>query len=99
MLKDYFTGFSVHFMTLMFTTRGIDLQVGFAVGCMILIILFVMAMQVILFAAISYAPGPSLNGEFSLSALRTFMDNTTMLTPDVSRALNMLARLGELISR
>lgn len=43
-----------------------------------------MAMQVILDAAISYSPGLSLNEESALLALRAFVDEKTILTPDVS---------------
>lgn len=43
-------------------------------------------MQVILDAANSYAPGPSLNNEAALSALKAFRHDTTILAPDVSHA-------------
>lgn len=55
-------------------------------------------MQAILDEAISYTPSPSLNEEVALSDLRTFVDDTTILTPEVSQAHYMLASLDELIS-
>lgn len=48
MLKEYFSGFSLCFSTMMFRTEWIDLQVGVAMGCTISLIQFIMAMQVIL---------------------------------------------------
>lgn len=55
-------------MTSTFTTMLINLHVGVAMGCTILPILFVMAIQIILDVTISYVPVPSLDEVVDLSA-------------------------------
>lgn len=94
-LKKYVVGFLLHFSTSAFTTGWINHHVGIAMGCMILPILFIMAMQIILDVASSHTLGPSLNKEVTLTA---FMNDTMILTPDVSYAEDMLAHLDKLIS-
>lgn len=67
-------------------------------GCRNLPILFVMAMHVILNVACFTAPGPRLNEETAMVALRAFMDVSTILTPQVGYTEDMPARLDELVS-
>lgn len=93
--RNTLLGFSLHFSTSAFTTGWINHHVGIAMGCMILPILFIMAMQIILDMASSHTLGPSLNKEVTLTA---FMNDTMILTPDVSYAEDMLAHLDKLIS-
>lgn len=59
-------------------------------GCTISPILFVMAMLVIHDAACCYASGPRLNDEEALPAMMAFVDDATILTPDVSYTEDML---------
>lgn len=67
-------------------------------GCAISPTLFVMAMHVILDTAISWMPEPSPNGEGALPVRKAFMDDTKILTPEVSYAHDIPARQDELIS-
>ena len=97
MLKLYFTGFAVRFSTKEYTTDWVDLQTGIAMGCTISPILFVMAMQVILKAAESFAKGPKLDEGYHFPPLKAFMDDTTILTTDEGQARKMLDRLDDLI--
>src|SRR3984885_12399458 len=90
-------GFAVRFSTKEYTTDWVDLQTGIAMGCTISPILFVMAMQVILKAAESFAKGTKLDEGYHLPPLKAFMDDTTILTTDEGQARKMLDRLDDLI--
>ncbi|GFO17264.1 reverse transcriptase [Plakobranchus ocellatus] len=79
MLHDYLIGFRMRFSTNDYTTNWINLEVGFALGCTISPILFVMAMEVILKAADGRAGPANLGGGCSMPPLKGFMDDTTII--------------------
>lgn len=81
MLKLYFSGFSL-LPTPAFTTEWIDLQMGKAMGCTILPILFATTILVILNTMPGVAQGPRLNEESKLLSLKTFMDDTALAVPN-----------------
>lgn len=66
MLERYFLGFLLRFSLSVLTTAWTYLQVGITMVCMILPILFIMAMQVILDVTSEFAQGPRLSEEIRM---------------------------------
>ena len=98
MLRKYFDGFSMRFSTKEYTTDWINLEVGIAMGCAISPILFVLAMEVILRAAMSTARQTDLGDGYKIPPLKAFMDDTTVLSSKESETRHVLERLDEIIA-
>ncbi|GFS26307.1 reverse transcriptase [Elysia marginata] len=98
MLDDYFSGFSMRFPTSDYTTNWSNLEVGIAMGCTISPILFVMATEVILKAAVGSAGPANLDGGCSMPPLKAFMDDTTIICSKEDETRRMLACLDTLMA-
>ena len=98
MLKSYFDGFSMRFSTKEYTTSWVNLEVGIAMGCAISPILFVLAMEVILKAAMSSAGPAELGNGYQVPPLKAFMDDTTILTTKEEETHKILKKLDELVA-
>ena len=98
MLRKYFQGFSMRFSTKEYTTDWIDLEVGIAMGCAISPILFVLAMEVILKAAMKSSGPVNLGDGYQMPPLKAFMDDTTVLSTDEEETHQILKQLDELVA-
>ena len=98
MLKRYFHGFSMRFSTSKYTTDWINLEVGIAMGCAISPILFVLAMEVLLKAAMSGAGSVDLGNGYQMPPLKAFMDDTTVLSTKEDETRQILKKLDILVA-
>ncbi len=94
----YYHQFKMRFTTESFTTSWQNLEVGIPMGCTISPILFVMSMEVITRSARDHGKGVEIAPGMELPPIRSFMDDLTLLIPDVEVAEIMLERLDELMS-
>ncbi|KAI8498014.1 hypothetical protein Bbelb_239580 [Branchiostoma belcheri] len=90
-IMQYYDNFYMRFSTSEYTTGWQGLEVGIPMGCAISPILFVLAMEVITRAAERMGPG------MSLSPIRAFMDDLTLLNPNTKVSQKLLDRLDELM--
>ena len=67
-------------------------------GCAISPILFVLAMEVILKAAMSSAGPAELGNGYQVPPLKAFMDDTTILTTKEEETHKILKKLDELVA-
>ena len=98
MLQKYFQGFSMRFTTKEYTTDWINLEIGIAMGCAISPILFVMAMEIILKAAMTSANLTDLGNGYITPPLKAFMDDTTVLSTQEDETRKVLQQLDDVIA-
>ena len=98
MLNTYFQGFTMRFSTQEYTTNWINLGVGIAMGCAISPILFVLAMEVILKAAMKDLDAQESSSSCQMPPLRAFMDDTTIVSKEEGKTTKIMRKLDHLVA-
>ena len=97
LLTRYLGSFWMRFAASTYKTQWQALQVGIPMGCAVSPLLFVMAMEVIIRGAKDSVRGVELAPGQALPPLRAFMDDITILSPDLEGVECALERLQLLI--
>ena len=91
-LGTYFDGFFKRFTTKGYTTNWNRFEVGIAMRCLVSLILFVLAMQLLLKATGNNADIVEFGGGFQMPSVKAFMDDTTIISSKESTTCKILSR-------